>query len=310
MTQESDLFSAEITTPPNPLRANPVPSPTVDVGQVIQDAWEIANKEPLSETLNALKRIPESLRPAVELVVNRIYQNTFIQSYEQVFQTDPKMRSQLNTASMLNHAAKLLAFSAVGHFASNPWHIADSALLTKMSNSLKGSESLTPAAELIESAKSTNVFVAAMETDDRDSYLKAVKRMVSRQKINQIVLDAELIEWRPEADFMAACSTIGISPSMVGISDRKTVAKHGTMLSTAERGIPSVFVDTQGRPLNPGKAGEMFVAEFLPSKPKPESTQTASVIAMTEAPISTAPSSDMHNRLKELKARQARRMSP
>lgn len=275
---------------------------------------QVTNHDPLSETMNALNRIPDAIRPQVEDVAKGLFRDEFIRLAVGRFSAPERARDAGFSLSMMTHSAKLAVFSSVGYLAASPWHLADAALLKRIGSDLHGANSFEAAQKHLQSVQCMNLFVAALETDDRDSYLKSVKSLVRRHKVHNVVLDDELIEWLPEAEFLAACTEVGIRPMHVGIADRKLASKHSMLRpETTPQRIPALYVDTQGRQLQLSESGEVKLPE--PTKPAPAvpaqapaaRPATRPAAPAPEAAAGVAPSSAMQSRIQNLREQQARR---
>jgi len=274
---------------------------------------QVTNHEPLSDPLDALKRIPDAIRPQVEEVAKVLFRSEFIRLAAGRFSVSERARDPAISLNVLTHSAKLAVFSAVGYLAASPWHLADAALLKRIGSDLQGAQNLDSARTHFQSVQCMNLFVAALESDDRDSYLKFVKGLVRRHKVHNLVLDDELIEWRPEAEFLAACDEVGIRPMYVGIASRKAASRHSMLRpETTPQRIPSLYVDTQGRQLQLSESGEVQRPESakpIPAAQQPLEPPRAAMSAtpQPEAAAGTAPSSAMQSRIQNLRAQQARR---
>ena len=290
-------------------------APIADAHEQATRLWaQVTNHDPLSETLDALKRIPDAIRPQVEEVAKGLFRSEFIRLAAARFSVSERARDPVFSLNLMTHSAKLTVFFAVGYLAASPWHLADAALLKRIGADLHGAQSLDSAQKHFQSVQCMNLFVAALDTDDRDSYLKSVKGLVRRHKVNNLVLDDELIEWLPEAEFLAACNEVGIRPVHVGIADRKVASKHSMVRpETTPRRIPALYVDTQGRQLQLSESGEVKLPESakstLAAAPTPAAARPAARPAppAPEAEAGTTPSSAMQSRIQNLRAQQARR---
>lgn len=289
-------------------------APIADAYEQATRLWaQVSNHDPLSETMDALNRIPDAIRPQVEDVAKALFRNEFITLAAARFSVSEQARDPAFSLHVMTHSAKLAVFSAVGYLAASPWHLADAALLKRIGSDLQGAQNLDAAQKRFQSVQCMNLFVAALETDDRDSYLKSVKGLVLRHKVHNLVFDDELIEWRPEAEFVAACNEVGMRPMHVGIADRRAVTKHSMLRpETTPQRIPALYVDTQGRQLQLSESGEVRLPEPDQSTPvaapAPAARQAAKpIVPAPESTAGTAPSSTMQSRIQNLRAQQARR---
>lgn len=308
MIDSPDLFAAPAPTAPAAV-AKSTKKP-IDLGSVIHQAWKAANREHLPETVSALNRLPEVLREAVKTVADRIYENAFVAVYERAHAAPGGLAAQGDSPAVMNTSAKLAAMSAVNYLSTEPWHIADAAALRRVAGELKEAETLHVASDLLSEIKGVNVFIAATEADDRDSYLKAAKGLMGRHSIRYMVLDAELVEWRPQADFMEACETIGIHPGFVGIVDRPNAFQHSYMSTGGMTGVPAIYIDTKGRRLQPGGDGRLQFVERAVEAPSPQAPEAAVPPSAIERPVGVPAPSSLAARIGALQGRQFRRRVP
>ncbi|MEJ6002698.1 hypothetical protein [Paucibacter soli] len=307
MNKDFDLFAQDRSP-----TSHPVAPKKIDLGKVIQDAMKVADRDPLSDTVDAIRRIPEELRPQVERIAEQLYKDAFVYLYERAYAIDGGLKTYGTTPNSLNHSAKLAAMSAVGGFALEPWHMVDAAALSKIADALVDAESFQPAIDALSTIKGVNLFVAATEADDRDSYLKAVKAMLKRHRVRQLVFDAELVEWRPASDFLEACSIVNIGPAHVGIATRDLASKHSIMATSRMTGVPALYVDSGGRQMVPDSTGRLelpALAQGSISTPR----QAAAPQARIETPLTEArdaqglsPSLATKDRLANLRSAQQR----
>ncbi|MFK4705787.1 hypothetical protein ABIC83_002626 [Roseateles asaccharophilus] len=306
MIDGPDLFAS-----PAPAAVAAVAKPkakTIDLGKVIHEAWGRANKEHLPETVSALNRLPEALKAVVQTVADRIYQNAFVAVYERAHAAPGGLAALGDSPSVMNSSAKLAAMSAVSYLSMEPWHVSDAADHRRIAAALKDAESLQVASDLLSEVKGVNVFVAATESDDRDSYLKAAKGLMQRQSIRHMVLDAELIEWRPQSDFLEACDAIGIPPGFVGIMDRAHAHEHSYMSTGPVTGVPTIYIDTKGRLLQPSDGGLQPVERDR--TPTPSSPAAAPVQQAVARPAGVPAPSSLADRIGALQGRQTFRRRP
>lgn len=269
------------------------------------------NCEPLADLLDAMKRIPEPLHRGVEEVATHIFKTEALRLLTERF-LDPKAETNPGrSVGVLVHSAKLASASAVMYFASSPWQLVDAALLARMLDDLAGSSSFDAAQARFHAVKSINLFVAATDSDDRDSYLKAVKGLVKRHKVNGLVFDAELVEWLPEAEFLSACADVGLRPTCIGIADRKKASKHQMMRpdATPQR-VPALFVDSAGNRLELSPEGEVMLAPRAqaapeaPAAPPPEQPVRQASPPVEPRTTGVTPSSTFQDRIRKLRAKQ------
>ena len=284
-----------MTNARTPKPSSPSPAVALEANQMIA----AANPEPLSGTGDAIRRMPEALRPLVTTLAAKLYDETFRHLTIAMLE-DPAGRGEggkriadaSRTPSMLSHSAKLVALSATGHLAGQPWHLADAACLKAIELDMEKTGSFEGARKFMIACKPVNIFVGSTESDERASYLKAVATALRKRKAHNVVLDADLIEWLPERDFLEACDIIGMLPNYVGISDRKSVERHSMMNpSTTPEAIQAVFVDTDGRKLAVGAEAAAIEVERLAAD------------KAAQAPI-IGPSTSVQDKIRLLRTRQ------
>ena len=253
----------------------------------------------MSGTGDAIRRLPEALRPLVTTLAAKLYDETFLRLTIAMLEDqagrgegNKKIVDAARTPAMLSHSAKLVALSATGHLAGQPWHLADAACLKDIEFDMTKTGSFDGARKFMIACKPVNIFIGSTESDERTTYLKAVATAVRKRKAHNVVLDADLIEWLPERDFLEACDIIGMLPTYVGISDRKSVERHGMMNpSTTHEAIQAVFIDSDGRKLAVGaEAGTNEVVRLAAEK-------------VVQAPA-IGPSTSVQDKIRMLRTRQ------
>lgn len=301
-------------------------TPMVDGLNEAVRLFDTVNKEPLAETQDALKRIPEMLLPQVEAVAAKIFRDEFLRLAASRRNDAKSQLDPSNSVNVLAHSAKLAAFSAVGYLSSSPWHLADDALLKRIARDLEGAQDFDAADKHLWSVRCVNLFVAASDSDDRDSYLKAAKALVRRHSVHNLVLDGELAEWLPDVEFQMACRDVGLRPLFVGIADRRDASKHSMLRpETSPAMIPALFVDTKGQQLSLGASGEVLLpqsaprpaaapvaapAPQLPAQPARQEAVPASAPAQPRLPQGgpTPPPTAMRDRIQAMREKQGRRL--
>lgn len=298
---------------------NVPPSPGAQkdsAGAAAAKAWTATpHADHLPETLNALRRIPESLQAATQEVADRLLKEEFLAIAIQRYSCPERAREPSSSPRAMMHSAKLAVLSAVGHFSFSPWHLADGALLKRVCADLAGATGFDAAARHLEVPQRINLFVAALECDDRESYLKAVRGLVCRHKVNSLVFDAELVEWLPDVAFLSACTEVGIRPAYIGIADRCAAGRHFMLQPEATQArIPALFVDSRGRILDLSDAGEVIrpedAAQPEASVPEPgclEPESTGSLAAPPQPAPAVAPTSAIQARIQAIRAGQSRK---
>lgn len=285
--------------------------------EAARHALAASNIEPLSDTLDALKRLPESLRAAAEEVSRAIFQTEAIRLLTSRFLDPTSAADPGRRITTVVHSAKLATLSAVSYFASSPWQVADGTLLKRIEDDLAGSKGFDAALRRLDGVRSINLFVAAVDTDDRETYLKAVKGLVKRHKVHGLVFDAELVEWLPEAEFLSACEEVGLRPIHIGIADRARASTHSMMRpELTPRRTPALYVDSHGRQLQLSAEGAVLPhAAPAPEQVAPIATQAPApaaphVSAPAAPPVATAPSSAIQERLAKIRAQQNKHRGP
>jgi hypothetical protein len=303
-----------------PAAAAPAPAPAtpkVDPVQAAEQLFASANKDLLPETFDALKRMPEEVRAAVEEVAHVIFRAEAMRLLTQRAADDAAKVDPSRSVNVLVHSGKLAALSAVGYLSGAPWHLADGAMLKRIVDDLAGASHLDSATQRLRTVKCVNLFVAAVESDDRESYLKAIKGLVKRHKVNGLVFDAELVEWSPEAEFLAACEEIGLRPVHIGIADRRRASQHSMMRpELSQLRTPALYVDSTGRPLKLSDTGEVLLqpaatqaAATAPAVPaaRAAAPAPAPAPAAVELPAGVASSSAVQSRIAKLREQQSSR---
>jgi len=301
MQSDTDLFGSPATPSPAPKEA-PSKSDAADI------AFAGASKEQLPGTLNALKRIPEVVSKAVEATIPDAYQAAFKRLFE-AEAARPVARPIVGSATMIAHSAKLEVFSTVEYVAGAPWHLADAALLQTIAREVKAKNDPMAAHRQLAALPCRNMFVAVRDEDDRESYLKAVAKMVKDHRIRDVVLDGAVIDWFPESEFLAACELVGMAPVHVGISDTEHATRHGMCFSRdGVSSTPVLFVDTLGRLMKPNADG-ILEAEVrsrparvaAPVDEEPTAAELAPAVGVT-------PGAAMQSRISNLVSRQSGRV--
>ena len=267
-----------------------------------------SDMEPLTSMADSLRVIPEVLRPRVSATADRLLRAEFDRLARETL-ADPTSGlakgdgwvNPARTPRMMLGTAKLFAASSVGHMASQPWHLADAATLKAIGVEMGKGGGLECARKVLMSTKPLNLFVAATDMDDRSSYLKSVAAAVKGRKVHNVVLDAELIEWHPEKEFLEACELIGMRPMYVGIVDRKRMLGHSMLNpATTSDAIPLLSIDSDGRPFT-----------YQAEKPAPAAVAAAAAprqgaAAPVDNVVAMPPSNAMRDKIRALQSRQGR----
>lgn len=249
----------------------------------LEAAWRAADKAPLPETTSAINRIPEAIRSSVAQALDREFKLEFMASMSMHSDSGPD--SIERKPSVLAHSAKLMVYSTASYLAFMPWHVIDGELITEIQRSLAKGVDVPMLHEVIRRSGAVNLFVAARESDDRDSYIRTCKSLLGRVKVAYLVLDSEICSFSPDA---AVCTDLGLSGCNIGISDRDKSSNHSFMNA---RGLKAVYIDTGGKQL--GKSAHAIAEE-----------QEALVAQ------SVPPPANLESRLARLKSRQAAARKP
>jgi hypothetical protein len=295
------------TAPAAPAKKPAVPALSPEqIAEKVAAMVAAADMAPSPATADALKFIPEELRPRVSAIADRQLRAEFARLASEVLARPPVEGGWVDpssTPAMLLSTAKLLSSSSVGYMASQPWHLADAATLKCIGNEMQKGGGLECARRLLMSTKPLNLFVAATDMDDRASYLKSVAAAVRGRKVHNVVLDAELIEWNPEREFLEACEIIGIRPTYVGIVDRRRVGGYSMLNpATTPEAIPLLCIDSDGRPFNLHAEKPAAVApatRCVPHASARDMAPAANVVAI-------APPTAMRDKIRDLQTRQNR----
>lgn len=260
-----DRLDVPVTQPAVRTAAISAPAaPEVDVTEAVRTMWKSVDRDQLPETLDALKRIPEPFRSVIAGIANEVVFEEFTRlatplALREAAASDGAERHRLplcEQPKMLANSAKLSALSLVSSAAGASWHLADPAMLDRLSQELRESGDIACIDRSLAERKAMNLFVAAGEADDRSSYLKSISALVKRLPVNGIVFDAELVEWLPEAEFLEACAVVGLPPVNIGIADRSKVGQHSMMRAqSVPPGIAIAAIDTAGRRLELDASG-------------------------------------------------------
>jgi hypothetical protein len=304
--------------------ARPAP-PAIQLAQQVSDMVASVDAEPLAETLEALQRLPDTLRPVAAMLATEMYQEFFCKLATQLVSErsamDDSARGRVDPARaphMLAHSAKIQAMSAVTSLASQPWHVADPKTLAGIVADIERSGDFGYARKRLMGLSPVNLFVAAGPKDDRDSYLTAVTAAVKSRRVHHVVLDAELIEWFPAADFLAACAATGLRPRFVGLCERHKVGQHQMMFPCGglDR-LAGVVVDTAGRVLGLDAHGAVSAppapCRLLKAAPVQATKETtvpqepAAPTATTAQRQSAAPPTGVQAKIAALRDQQRRR---
>lgn len=248
--------------------------------------WNLANKDPLPDTVSAVNRLPEALREVVTKALQIEYKREFIAAMGLLGDAGPD--SFERKPSAVAHAAKLMVFSTVSYLAFMPWHVMSPASMPSVVESFSEGIDAEKLRGIFANSGAVNLFVAARESDDRDSYIRACKSLLSHVKAAYLVLDSEICSFTPESDFAAVCASLGREGGSIGVSDRDKCVGNSYM---SARGLKAVYVDTAGKPLI--KSSSAIAGE------------TEEMIAHSVPPSTTSES-----RIDRLKARQASARRP
>lgn len=310
-TADTDLFAAPVI---------PCDMASSGAGEAVdpvslltpEQAFASVDPEPLSETLDALKRIPEAARGSFERAAARLYRDLFLVAAAERIAEQGSINDPARSMNMVAHSVKVTVLSAVTSASCAAWHLADSRLIARICADVDKGTDMDSATCALRAPKPVSLFVAAVELDDRESYLKSVASLVKRHKARDIVLDAELIEWFPEADFLAACEQIGVHPLHIGIADKTSASRHSIMSQEGhlER-VPALYVNSEGKQLTLDSHGcvQLLEAPAVVTAPvshkAPSVTAASAITADNLAPV--APNAGIQSRIQALRASQSRR---
>jgi len=243
--------------------------------------WNLIEHSHLSCTLTALERIPLSLQAVVRQAADRDFMHSFFEMAPVLLESGP--RSIERQPMTIANSAKLSAFSLVGHLSFLPWHVIGGELSAELSKVITEGVDHLKINEIISRSGAVNLFVAAKESDDRESYIRSCRALLGRIKVARIVLDAELISFIPSNEFVSLCDSLGLGATFVGVSERSKAKNHSFMGGPHFKGV---CVDTEGRQLKDAPGAAADAQDELISQ-------------------SMQPSAQTHSRINALKSRQA-----
>lgn len=267
---------------------------------------------------SAVARVAAPLRESLQAFSLRLFQAEFLSLSEAFLRDSTLHGSRAHTPLALATSANLSALSVCTHIASLPWHIASGATLVEAAALLQRASvhdrgahalaqlqgALTPRASS-RADEVVNLFVRAGENDDRDSYLRRVLAEIRKRhgRVHSVVFDEDVMDWRPEPDFLKACATIGIAPLYIGIAKAHRAGTHSLLNPKLHQmKLRSVFVGESGREMRLDANGGV-IEESAVSTPAPVASAQAKVEAPKE---SFVPSNAMRDRIQALRHRQAR----
>lgn len=206
---------------------------------------------PLAGAADALNRLPEILRRPVSKLLETEHLERIAEISRRAARADSDSQAHYSPLVLAQSVAQSVK-STADRFALLPWHIADAAQIERIAADVEAGADLPEIERQLEALKPIHLFVAALPEDDRDSYLKAVAAAIKGRRIARVVLDAEIIEWSPQAEFDIACAAIGLRGFFVGISTRASAERHSDINpETRRKGVEAVMIDTLGRPFRP-----------------------------------------------------------
>lgn len=250
-----------------------------------KELFDRLDKSPLSETISALNRIPEAIRGLIERNVNDMLEVDFVDAMAAHLNSGNPL-GRFDESRMLN-SAKLKGLSYTGYLSYMPWHLLERLpkAKTEIAAAIENRESPVQIHEILKNAGAVNLFIAAREVDDRASYLRAAKALITRIPAAQVVLDAELIT-QSSGDLMLASKELGISLANIETCPRADSPDHSLMNSNV---FKPLFIDTNGKEI---------VARAI------QASANDAALAASEAP--TGPGEKARSRIEEVRARQMR----
>lgn len=309
-SHDTDLFAPAVkqVAPPGPADA------TVDPVSLLtpEQALASVDLEPLPEVIDALKRIPEAARASFERAAARMFKSRFLKDAAERIARPGAAHDPSQSLTMVAHSVKVAVYSAIQSASFAPWHLADAKVVARIAADVDKGVDMDRATKHLDAVKPVHLFVAALEADDRESYLKAAANLVKRHKVRAIVLDAELIEWFPEADFLAAAEQIGIHPQLIGIADQATASRHSIMTQQGRvEVLPAIYVNSLGKQLSLDDQGGVQLEARPEPAPAHAPRKPTAAAHSTTAPVSdmlpVAPGSAIQSRIQALRATQSRR---
>lgn len=250
-----------------------------------KEMFDRLDKSPLSETVSAMNRIPEPIRALIERNVNDMLEVDFVDAMAAHLNSGNPL-GRFDEGRMLN-SAKLKGLSYAGYLSYMPWHLLERLPKAKaeIAAAIDARESPVQIHEILRNAGAVSLFIAAREVDDRTSYLRAAKALITRIPAAHVVLDAELIT-QSSGDLMLASKELGISLSNIETSARADSPSHSLMNSHV---FKPLFIDTNGKEI---------VARAI---------QASANDPGADAPVvTTGPGEKARSRIEEVRARQMR----
>lgn len=279
--------------------------------KVVSECEELlaaAPRDPHPEALDAIRRMPKVVGDAFTASLPARFRARFMR--EAATAVLERASRGAPSSSRLAHAAHLFCMSEAGWLAASPWHLAGDSALKRCAALVSSGASLTEAVSVLIPAEATRLYIAASESDDRDSYLRAAAALIRRHKAVTAVLDGELIEWS-NGDYGEAMRVTGLNAVHLAVADRAKASRHSVF--SAQTGLskyPVVVVDSTGRPMKFTDAGvELAVPEAPAAKAsRPSAAREAQPAdEPVPTPMPTVPSSAMQSRIQAMRATQAAR---
>lgn len=265
-----------------------------------RDICNKLDKAHLGDTVTALNRMPEAIQQAVLPQLDEMLADSLHRAIEQTLEAgEPLGKHEIGR--VLN-SAKLQSLGYATYLSVMPWHLAQRSdeLMQQLVQALQDGIRLENVRDIFAATGAINLFVAARDTDDQSSYMRAAAALVARLPAAHVVLDAE-VAGQYGTDLNQVATSLGLRGCHIDLSTREACAHHSGM---SVRGMRAIFIDTAGKQFNPRGAAAPANERGL-SRGRPAGDGVTEE-AVAEAPVATAPSSQASDRLSAIRARQAR----
>lgn len=175
----------------------------------------------LPGTLDGVRRLPESLRPALLAICDGVYAAA---------RTKLNLIKSRNCASLNDASAKQTALFEAGYAGGLAWHsLTNAAELRRAAQLLQSPEGVMRVAEYLESLAPSNVFVQANKDEQSEAYLLRVTAVLEHTRYSHILLDANVIDSRDDASRLEVARRLGILGCHVSVAEPEDALKHGSM---------------------------------------------------------------------------------
>lgn len=266
----------------------------------------LAPRDFLPGTFDALDRIPAPVAQEMRKVLSSLFESSFLTAAKSKL-SNAKIYSSLELSpSVIAHHAQISCLSAARWVSNAPWHLCDDATVRTVANALAGGSDIMGSLDLILSSDPPpcRLYVAAVESDDRDSYLRSAAALAKKHRALKLVLDAELVEIGSGDDFPEAMRITGIGALYLGAAERSKAGRHSDLNPDLIRDkFPVVVVDSQGRRLSLSDTGAVQYPAAKASPTVPASPPAATRSSDAAEPVGRAPTQGLQSPPVDIKAR-------